>query len=80
MNKVREYVENLDDEEKMLLINGWEEFNQKGRIENDPLRLHTVFFMKESGIEGDAQFILWMELIAFEAYRYFARKYINWLH
>lgn len=77
MNKVREYVENFDDEEKMLLINGWEEFERKGGIEDGPLRLHTEFFMKELGIKGDAQFFLWMERIAFEAYRYFARKYIN---
>jgi len=77
MNKICAYIESLDDEEKMLIINGWEEFERKGGIEDDPLRLHTKSFMKELGIKGDAQFILWMKLIAFEAYRYFARKYIN---
>lgn len=71
MKTVKAYVRSLPDEEKRLIINGYVEFERNGAIGDDPLRLHTEAFIE--GISGDHHMIvMWMEKLAFEAYRYYA--------
>lgn len=75
-NIVALYIKNLPDSEKVLIIDGFELFERNGSIGDEPLRLHANAFLKENGIPP-SHITLWMNQLAFEAYRYFTNKYFS---
>jgi len=72
-NKIEEYVQAINDEEKILIINGWEELQKTGAIGEEPIRIHAKALMTQLNFsETDAHIVMWMSQIALESYRYFA--------
>ncbi len=71
---LREYVESLPDEEKDLIVDGYNEFERNGWIGDDPIRLHAVAFMHEIGAP-QTSVTLWMEQLAKEVFHYYTRRY-----
>lgn len=74
MNLLREYVANLDDNEKILIIEGNDEFEKHGVIGDEPIRIHAKAFLKKHNIPDHA-ITLWMSLLAGECHRYFSELY-----
>lgn len=72
---VEEYILRLPDDEKILIIHGYEEFSRVNFIGNEPIRLHAEALMAEMGTH--AMVVHWMTQLAFEAYRYFGKLYIG---
>lgn len=79
MNKVREYVATLPDEEKFLIIQGFEKLEATGMIGDEPIRLHSNALLDQLNMDHD-HITRWMELMTFECYRYFSQRCIEqWL-
>jgi hypothetical protein len=77
MSKIREYVENLSDDEKELIMQGYSKLEEEGVIGDEPIRLHAQDFMRSVGVEGDAYVVYWMEKLDHECCRYFAGQYFR---
>jgi hypothetical protein len=71
MNKVREHVATLSDEVKRQLIENFEAFERDGFIGDEPLREHAREVMTMLGT--DQAVVVWMNMLAFECYRHFAK-------
>jgi hypothetical protein len=69
------FIESLSEQEMISIIEGYEQFEKDGIIGDEPIRVFAVAFMKE--IEVDSNVVVWMERLAFECYRHFAKKYIQ---
>lgn len=78
MNKVREYVENLPDEEKELIMLGYDKLEKEGAIGEEPIRLHAEALVKSLGMDREtAHIVMWMEKLDHECCRHFTRKYFQ---
>lgn len=75
INVIEQYVDNLDDSEKVLIINGYEALTTDGFIGDDPIRLHAKAVIEQMGF-GESNIMLWMNQLAFECYRNFGKRYI----
>jgi len=73
---VEKYIKALPDNEKILIINGYEKFSKDGFIGDEPIRLHAQALMEQMGDRG-SHVILWMNQLAFECFRYFAHQHIR---
>ncbi len=73
---VREYVKKLDEETLLQIIKDKEEFDKKGFIEECILRDNAKIIIEQIGDRED-NVVYWMDLLATEAYRYFAYKYLH---
>ncbi len=73
---LREYVHKLSDDQKLEIIANFEEFETKGMIGECKLRFYANDFIKSIGAE-QAMITVWMQYLAFECYRYFAKKHIS---
>lgn len=69
---VEKYIKTLDDDEKWLIIQGFEKLKTEGFIGDEPIRIHA-----KALTSYNSQVTLWMEFLAFECYRYFAYKWIE---
>src|SRR5579859_1022585 len=76
-NKIEEYVEKLDDDEKIKIINGYEVLSSTCVIGDEPIRTHAEALMKEELSFSASHVSMWMSQVAFECYRYFAWKEIS---
>ncbi len=68
-------VRQLADKQILQLIRNYEQFERDGFIGESELRALAEKLMNQFGSAGHT--VLWMERLAFEAYRYFAEKYID---
>lgn len=75
-NLLREYVDQLRNEEKVLIITGYEAFERDGQIGDEPLRLHAEAFIRQVGA-SDTSVVEWMRALTFECYRHFAKAYLQ---
>ena len=75
MTAIREYVQGLTDDEKVAIIDSFEEFETNGAIGDEPVRLHARALLTRLGA-SEATVVVWMQHLAFECYRYFARQYL----
>lgn len=75
MNKIREYVEALDDAVKIEIRDNRDQFERDGAIGDCALRLNARKLMAQLGVVGDAHITLWMDRVACECDRYFADQY-----
>jgi hypothetical protein len=74
-NAIEDYVLALSDDEKILIINGWEHLQKVGSIGDDPIRTHAHTLMTQLNFsETDAHIVMWMSQLAMESYRYFIWK------
>lgn len=77
-NSMMQYVEQLSDAEKLLIIQSYERFEQDGFIGDEPVRFHAVSYLEQFGLFGAGIGItLSMEKLTFECYRYFAKKHLE---
>ena len=76
MFTVQKYVESLSDQEKLVIIENYERFEKDGAIGDEPIRFHAVQFIKLA-VLGTVSIVVLMEKIAFECYRYFAKKHLE---
>lgn len=74
-NRIEQYVLNLDDNEKLLIINGYESLQVNGFIGDEPIRMHAEALMQE--LQTGNNVMLWMSQLAFESYRYFGKLELN---
>jgi hypothetical protein len=72
---LQQYLDLVDDDEKMRIIKGHEEFERTGAIGDEPIRQHANAFMKSIGLQDNV--VMWMRELTFECYRYFAMKWID---
>ena len=74
MTQMRNYVRDLPDSEKRLIVDGWTEFEKNNFVDDDaPLRHHTETFMESVGAD-EHLVLIWMQILAFEVYRYYAEQ------
>lgn len=77
MSIVREYVKySLDDEERILIINGHKKLEETGLVGNEPIRIHTMSMFDQNNIPT-TNIIMWMNMLAFECHRYFSNEYMD---
>lgn len=74
---MKKYVEGLSDAEKALIIQNYERYEQDGFIGDEPIRAHARAYMEETSIDNSVGIVLSMERLAFECYRYFAKKHLG---
>jgi hypothetical protein len=77
MNRVEEYVSRLSDDEKKLIISENEQFERDGFIGDCFLRQSARSFMRDLGVSGDTNIVLWMNQLSVEAYKVFAKRYLS---
>ncbi len=78
MNNLREYVQQLTDDEKIKIINGHEQLERDGFIGDEPIRIHTEQFLATHDVYN-ALIPVWMNMMAFECHRHFSMLAINTL-
>jgi hypothetical protein len=76
-NSMMRYVEQLSDAEKLLIIQSYERFEQDGFIGDEPIRLHARAYGEETGMGPWVGIAVSMEKLAFECFRYFAKKHLE---
>ena len=76
MSKVGEYIKQFDEKTLAQFIDDYEQFEKDGFIGECSLRTAAQNLIKEFGAEQH-NIAKWMELIAFETYRYFSNKYFS---
>jgi hypothetical protein len=75
MNFIQDKVHNMPLQDMVQLTKDYELFEKQGAIGDCLLRETTEKLMSESGLtEGSV--VLWMDRIAFEAYRYLAQVFL----
>lgn len=74
---VRDYVERLLDEERLAIIESYEQFERDGFIGDCAVRHHAEQLVKEMGVAHEGRIILWMEQLANAAYRHYALLYLH---
>lgn len=72
---IREFVARLSEEEKMQVIAEYEELEANGSIGSCALRTHAENLSRSIDSHGIG-IVIWMQNLAFECYRHFARKHI----
>jgi hypothetical protein len=77
MNAVQEYVQQLPDSERVLIVQGYEELQKKGVIGDEPIRLHAQALITSLGMDKDSHIAIWMCQLASEVFRYYAHRYIH---
>ena len=70
-----QWVYSLPDSQRMQLVFDHQQFERDGMIGDCELRRQAEKFMSDFGDAGHV--VLWMERLAFEAYRYYARLWIE---
>lgn len=76
MNLIAKYVQSLDDEEKLAIIDGFERLEHTGTIGDEPVRQHAEAFLAEIGSD-QMHIVMWMQQLAFECYRYYANQWFE---
>ena len=72
---VDKFVEDLNDDTRILILEDYEKFRRDGMIGDCVLRSTTEQMM--SMLKSDSHVILWMEQLAMACYRYYGQKYIK---
>lgn len=75
-NSLREYIESLTVQEKKLIISSHEKFEAQGYIGDEPVRVYTEKYLIANSIPLH-NVTIFMHLITFECYRYFANRYFD---
>lgn len=73
MSTVRQYVAKLPDDEKVLIMANYEQYEKDGWIGDEPIRRHAQAFIEQVNA-SESGIIMWMNAMAFECFRYFAYK------
>lgn len=79
----RKYVEDLSHEERMQILRDWEELEKHGVIGDCELRKHAKLVQesyKTSALYGFLPDLsMWMERLAFEIYRIYAKHWFKYI-
>ena len=73
MPKTSEYIKQFDEKTLAQFIDDYEQFEKDGFIGECSLRTAAQNLIKNF----DDNIVKWMNLIAFETYRYFSNKYFS---
>lgn len=76
MNATRKYVDMLSDEDKIRIIQGYDQLEETGVIGDEPIRLHTMLLIEQLNMRPE-HITMWMQQLAFECHRYFSMRYIT---
>lgn len=70
-----DFVASIDEDELKLVISDYEQFTRDGFIGECTLRSLTRRWT--DNIESNANVTIWMDRVAFEAYKHFAHQYLK---
>ena len=71
---LREYVYGLTDDNRRAIMDAYDRYELHGYTGESALRIHTRNVMGEIGLAGGIT--LWMDRLAAECWRFYARKYM----
>jgi hypothetical protein len=72
---VEKFVQDLDDNTRLSILEDYEKFRRDGVIGDCILRRTTEQLM--SSLHSNEHVVFWMEHLASECYRYYGQKYIE---
>ena len=76
MNPLKEFVNNLSDDEKIQIMKDYNQFEKDGFIGDSAIRTNARKLIRQLGA-NENMITMWMKDIAFECYREYAWKYVG---
>jgi hypothetical protein len=76
MTIVRDYIQDISNADKLQIIDDFAQLELYGYIGESCIRKHTEIVVEKTGVQNQ-YFVMYMNILANEVFRYFAMKYLK---